>query len=120
MGNLLKNAIKKVLGYKEIDFLVAGVTFKNGRKTRQAILRAMKWHDAPYDKYEVTFQRYDFEGDLAIGVYVNGDQIGNVPKELKEEFDKKWTSDYLIESCEVKGNGESQPFGCRIKVLFNK
>ena len=116
---LFKNLLKKAVG-KEIEFKVAGVTFKNGRKTRQAILRAMKWKDAPYDKVELTLQRYDFEGSTAIGVYVNGNQIGNVPKELKDEVDAAWTSEYIVEEWEVLGSGKDAPFGCRVKILFKK
>lgn len=116
---LFKNLMKKAVG-KEIEFKVAGVTFKNGRKTRQAILRAMKWKDAPFDKVEITLQRYDFEGSVAIGVYANGEQIGNVPKEVKEEVDKAWTGDYIVEEWEVLGSGKEQPMGCRVKILFQR
>ena len=118
---LFKNLIKAAAGYKEIEFNVAGVTFKNGRKTRQALLRAMKWKDAPFDHgVEIAFERYDYEGSLAIGVYANGEQLGNVPADLVREFDEKWTGRYLIESWEVLGSGKEAPFGCRIKVLFDK
>lgn len=117
----LKNLIKKTAGFKEIEFNVAGVTFKNGRKTRQALIRAIKWKDEPFDKgVEITFKRYDYEGSLAIGVYANGEQLGNVPKELVQEFDQKWTGRYLIEHYEVLGSGQDQPFGFRVKVLFDK
>lgn len=116
---LFKNLMKKAVG-KEIEFKVAGVTFKNGRKTRQAILRAMKWQDPPYDKVEITLQRYDFEGSVAIGVYVNGDQIGNVPKESKDEVDKAWTGRYVVEEWEILGSGKEAPLGCRIKILFER
>lgn len=116
---LFKNLMRKAVG-KEIEFKVAGVTFKNGRKTRQAILRAMKWQDPPYDKVEITLQRYDFEGSIAIGVYANGEQIGNVPKELKDEVDSAWTGRYIVEEWEVLGSGKDAPFGCRVKILFEK
>lgn len=119
--SLFKNLIKAVTGYKELEFKVAGVTFKNDRKSRQALLRAMKWKDAPFDKaVEITFERYNFEGKLAIGVYANGQQLGNVPADLVPEFDQKWTGRYMIESWEVLGSGKDAPFGCRIKVLFDK
>ena len=116
---LFKNLMKKAVG-KEIEFKVAGVTFKNGRKTRQAILRAMKWQDPPYDKVEITLQRYDFEGSVAIGVYANGEQIGNVPKEMKDEVNAAWTGRYIVEEWEVLGSGKDQPMGCRVKILFEK
>lgn len=116
--SIFKSILKKVTGYKELEFKVAGVTFKNGRKTRQAILRAIKWSEPPYDTVEITFDRYDFEGKLAIGVYANGNQIGNIPAELVDEFNQKWTGRYVIESYEVLGSGKEIPFGFRIKVLF--
>lgn len=116
---LFKNLMKKAVG-KEIEFKAAGVTFKNGRKTRQAILRAMKWKDAPFDKVAITLQRYDFEGSLAIGVYANDEQIGNVPKDLVAEEDDAWKKDYIVEEWEVLGSGKEAPFGCRIKILFQK
>lgn len=116
---LFKNLLKKAAG-KEIEFKVAGVTFKNGRKTRQAILRAMKWQDPPYDKVEITLQRYDFEGSVAIGVYANGEQIGNVPKEIKDTVNDAWTGRYVVEEWEILGSGKEAPLGCRIKILFER
>lgn len=116
---LLKNIIKKAAGYKEIEFKVAGVTFKNGRKTRQALIRAIKYQDPPYDKaVEITLERYDFEGRLAIGVYANGEQLGNVPKELVPEVDAAWQKQYMIEHYEVLGSGKEAPFGFLVKILF--
>ena len=103
---LFKNLMKKAVG-KEIEFKVAGVTFKNGRKTRQAILRAMKWQDPPYDKVQITLQRYDFE-------------IGNVPKEIKDEVDAAWTKDYIVEEWKILGSGQDAPFGCLVKILFQR
>ena len=116
---LFKNLLKKAVG-KEIEFKVAGVTFKNGRKTRQAILRAMKWQDPPYDKVDITLQRYDFEGSVAIGVYANGEHIGNVPKEIKDAVNDAWTGRYVVEEWEILGSGKEAPLGCRIKILFER
>lgn len=121
MNKIIKMIVIKLFGYKEIDFRVAGVTFKNGSKTRQAIIRAIKYKDEPFDsKCCITFERYFYENELAISVLANGQQIGNVPRNLIEEFDQKWTSDYIIEEYEVLGTGREVPFGFRIKVLFNK
>ncbi len=117
----IKNIIKTVMGYKEIEFNVAGVTFKNGRKTRQAILRAIKYKDAPFDsEVKITFAKYEYENGPAIGVYANGQQIGNVPQKQLDEFFTKWTSDYLIESYKIVGGYNDTNYGCIIKVLFNK
>lgn len=116
---LFKNLLKKAAG-KEIEFKVAGVTFKNGRRTRQAILRAMKYKDNGFETVEITLQRYDFEGSVAIGVYANGEQIGNVPKEIKDEVDKAWTKDYIVEEWKILGSGQDAPFGCLVKILFQR
>ena len=113
----IAQTIKTVMHYKELEFKVAGVTFKNGRKNRQTILKHMKQGKAPFDNgCKITFERYDFEGELAISVLANGEQIGNVPRKLIAEFDEYWVSDYIVESWTVTG---SEPYGCTIKVLFN-
>lgn len=116
---LFKNLLKKAAG-KEIEFKVAGVTFKNGRRTRQAILRAMKYKDNGFETVEITLQRYDFEGSVAIGVYANSEQIGNVPKEIKDAVNDAWTGRYVVEEWEILGSGKEAPLGCRIKILFER
>ena len=115
---LFKSIVKKAIGAKEFEFLVAGVTFKNGRRTRQAILRAMKYKDNGFENYTITLEREQFEGQTAIAVYSNGEQIGYVPKDLVDEIDKAWKQEYMITSCEVKGNGKDTPMGCLIKAVF--
>jgi len=115
------NSVRNVLsGYKELEFTVEEVVFKDDRPSPHSIMRAMKYHDVPYEIYQITFQRNSVNGSFSIGVYANGDQIGNVPYNILNDFDKKWKSHYMIESCEVRGNGDDQPFACVIKVLFSK
>lgn len=59
---------------------VAGVTFKNGRKSRQAILRAIKFRDEPYkDGLELGLSYYEYEGAPAYNITVNNEIIGSVP-----------------------------------------
>lgn len=116
---LFKKAILKVTGYKEIEFNVAGVSFKNGRKTRQALIRAIKYQDPPYHKeVNITLERYDYEGSLAIGVYANGEQLGNVPADRVAEVDAAWKSRYTITHYEVLGSGKTAPFGFKVRILF--
>lgn len=116
---LFKKVIQKVTGYKEIEFNVAGVSFKNGKKTRQALIRAIKFKDPPYDKaVEITLERYDFEGSLAIGVYANGEQLGNVPADRVAEVDAAWKKQYMITHYEVLGSGQPAPFGFKVRILF--
>lgn len=61
---------KKPAEYSQngFDFLrvkVAGVTFKNGRKSRQTILRKIHFKDEPFDKgdLELTLKREEWEGN---------------------------------------------------------
>lgn len=61
-------------------FNVAGVTFKNGRKSRQTILRKIKFRDEPYsDGLELGLSYYEYEGAPAYNVTVNNEIIGSVP-----------------------------------------
>lgn len=104
---------------KSLNFKVSGVTFKTGRKSRQVMLKNMYFKNTPpFDKgIEITFERYDFEGELAIGVYSNGLQIGNVPKDIVPKFDEYWTSDYKV-SFDVY-EGKKSVWGCKINVVFS-
>lgn len=66
--------------YEFLRIKLAGVTFKNGRKSRQSILRAIKFRDGEFsDGVELELKPYEWEGQLAYGVYANGQQIGSVP-----------------------------------------
>ena len=75
--------------YDFISFKLAGVTFKNGRKSRQSILRAIKFRDGEFaDGVELELQPYEYEGQPAYGIFANGQQLGSVPKDMvtiKEE-----------------------------------
>lgn len=104
---------------KSLSFKVAGVTFKSGRKSRQVMLKNMYFRNTPpYDgPIEISFKRYDYEGQLAIGVYANSQQIGNVPTDLIEDFDSYWTSNYKA-SFDVY-EGKKNVWGCEINVVFN-
>lgn len=114
---LFKNLLKKAVG-KEIEFNVAGVSFKNGRRTRQAILRAMKYRDNGFESVQIALDKYEFEGKPAVGVYANGEQIGNVPADLVPDVMAAWQKRYQVEEWEVLGSGKDAPLGCRVKILF--
>lgn len=113
---LFKNLMKKAVG-KEIEFKVAGVTFKNGRKTRQAILRAMKWQDPPYDKVEITLKKTTFDGKPAIEVWANQEQIGFVPKDVVPDMMAAWQNEYMVTGWGIVG-GDDVSYGCRVKVMI--
>lgn len=110
---LFKNLVSKLANVKEFDFSVAGVTFKNGRRSRQAILRAMKYGDPPYDKVEITLKKTTFEGKPAIEVWANEELIGFVPKDLVPDIMAAWNNELMVTGWSIKGE---EPFGCRIKI----
>ena len=67
---------------------VAGVTFKSGRKSRQTILRKIKFRDDPYsDGLDLGLSYYEYEGNPAYNITVNDDVIGNVPADKVEYID---------------------------------
>lgn len=101
-----------------LSFKVAGVTYKTGLKSRQVMLKNMYFRNTPPfdEEIEITFERYDYEGELAIGVYANGLQIGNVPAKLVQKFDSYWMADYIADF-EVYGGGDKS-WGCTINVEF--
>lgn len=115
---LLKKIVKKAIGAKEFEFKVAGVTFKNGRRNRQTILRDMKFGNPGFETVTITLEKQTYEGRPAIAVFANGEQIGYVPKELSQEITNVWKNEYMIQHWEVKGSGEEQPRGCVIKAIF--
>lgn len=108
--------------YEFLKTKVAGVTFKNGRKSRQTTLRAMYFHDAPFDKgdMDLELRRYEYESKPAFGVYVNGEQIGNIPAEHTAFVEENLSRCDGITHIEVYGGGEGRSYGAEITVRFRK
>lgn len=105
-------------------FSVAGVTFETDGQSRQEILRKIRNHYKPYDSdITFSFKRYEYKGDLAIGVYVNGIQIGNVPQPLVSQFNSSWVNSATVSSYEITGgntrNGMKLYYGIEIMVEFS-
>ena len=105
-------------------FKAAGVTFSNNRKTRQAILRKIYWHDEPFVFVSYSLRKYDFEGSPAIGIYANGEQIGNVPKD--DVSDVLPLLDRITKiSVNVSGGGQTESgeninFGANVTITYTK
>lgn len=114
---LFKNLVSKLANVKEFDFSVAGVTFKNGRRSRQTILRAMKYGDPPYDKVEITLKKTTFDGKPAIEVWANQELIGFVPKDVVPDIMAAWQNEYMVTGWEIVG-GDDVSYGCRVKVMI--
>ena len=106
--------------FEFLSVKVAGVTFKNGRKSRQTILRKIHFKDEPFDKVtmELTLQREEWEGKPAFGVYVNGDQIGNIPAEYVSYVNDNFSRLDGIVNIEVYGGGEGRNYGAEITLRF--
>ena len=115
---------EKETPYIYLRFKVAGVTFKNGRKARQAILRAFKWGDEILKT--VNFEPYEYEGKPAIYVKLNDQIIGNIPSDATEkflEYEKVYKRDNV--HCDVYGgskldDGTRTNYGCEIIVRYLK
>lgn len=116
--------IKEEINTKYIffNFKVAGVTFKNGRKTRQAILRAFRWGDEELKYCE--FEEYEFEGKPAVYVKLNDQVVGNVPADKVSEFlelEKTHKRDNV--NVDVYGgakldDGSRTNYGCEITIRY--
>ncbi|NCC42919.1 MAG: hypothetical protein EOM18_04905 [Clostridia bacterium] len=102
-----------------LTFSVAGVTFNNGRKSRQAILRKIKFHDAPFETIKsFDIEKYDYEGENAYSILVNGEQIGNIPKANIAEYEQYCDSPVSVTDLTITGGGDNINFGCNIALKF--
>lgn len=106
-------------------FRVAGVTFYNGRRSRQVILRKINFHDDPFEWVNWTLRQYDYNGETAVGVYANDQQVGNVPrKELAFVLDN-WDRIRSVYHASITGggtdhDGQKLNFGCEITLCLEK
>ncbi len=117
-----KPALYSQEGFDFLRTKVAGVTFKNGRKSRQTILRAIHFHDEPFDKgdMELMIERGEWEGKPAFGVFINGEQIGNIPAEHTQFVSDNLSRLDGITHIEVYGGGDGRNYGAEITLRFRK
>lgn len=112
--------------YEFLRIKLAGVTFKNGRKSRQSILRAIKFRDGEFaDGVELELKPYEWEGQPAYGVYANGQQIGNVPADKVAYITENKDRMVDFSAIEVYGGGRDEEgqvknFGCEVVLRLNK
>lgn len=121
-GAEVKPAIYSQEGFDFLRTKVAGVTFKNGRRSRQTILRAIYFHDEPFDKgdMELTVDRGEWEGKPAFSICVNGEQIGSIPAEHTQFVADNFSRLDGITNIEVYGGGEGRNYGAEIILRFRK
>lgn len=112
--------------YEYLRIKLAGVTFKNGRKSRQTILRAIKFRDGEFSEgVELELQPYEWEGQPAYGVYANGQQIGNVPADMVGYISDNFGRIVGFSAIEVYGGGRDKEgqvksFGCEVVLKLSK
>lgn len=110
---------------------VAGVTHKNGRRSRQTILRQIYWKDEPYQRVNknkcIELVATTFNDEPAVEVWVHHkqsrEQLGYIPKEMASFFHDNL---YRLNSCEdfevygggLGDDGERLSFGCSFTAKF--
>ena len=107
--------------YQCIEFKVVGVTFKNGRRSRQTILRQIYFKDQPYDKPpRIRLEQYEYEGKPAFSVWANDEQVGNIGKDDIPNLLSLWERYDSVTEFTVYGGGEGRSYGMKIMVRFTK
>ena len=107
--------------YEFLRTKIAGVTFKDGRKSRQTIIRRLYWKDEPFDKNEaeVVLERGEYEGKPAFAVILNGQKAGYVPAEhvqfIEENFARCDGVTHIEAYC-----GANDIYGAEIVIRFRK
>jgi hypothetical protein len=107
--------------YEFLRTKIAGVTFKDGRKSRQTIIRRLYWKDEPFDKNEaeVVLERGEYEGKPAFSVILNGQKAGYVPAEhvqfIEENFARCDGVTHIEAYC-----GANDIYGAEIIIRFRK
>lgn len=109
------------LPYEFLKMKVAGVTFKDGRQSRQTMIRRLYWKDDPFDKNEaeVTLQREEYEGKPAFAVLLNDRKIGYVPAEHAQYIADNFDRCDGVTHIEAY-SGKDDIYGAEIIIRFRK
>lgn len=112
--------------YEYLRIKLAGVTFKNGRTSRQTILRALKFRDGEFSEgVDLELKPYEWEGQPAYGVYANNQQIGSVPADMVSYISENYGRIVDFSAVEVYGGGRDEEgyaknYGCEVVLRLNK
>lgn len=112
--------------YEFVSFNVAGTTFDTDGVSRQALLRKIKFGDAPFensDSLEVSLRPSTYEGSPCIECRVNDVLIGYVPKaKIDDVMQAIGQKGATISAFDVQGggrvNGERINFGALVVVRY--
>lgn len=110
---------------ERVPVRVAGVTFANGRRQRQTILREIYWKDKAYSgPVCVRLRRSEFEGKESVEVWANDEQIGFIPKSQTDYFLANWDRLKECRDLKVYGGGQKQSgetlsFGASFVAVFD-
>ncbi len=104
-----------------IAFKLVGVSFNNDDglcRNRQTILREINRNEDEVEISYFSYDVYDYEGEKAVGVYYNGEQIGNIAREDLEQFLPRADRFYRFVDYEIIEG--SSKLGIWVGVCFKK
>ena len=105
--------------YEFLHIKVVGVTFENAdNSSRQSILRDLKSHAGVIVDLEL--KPYEWEGSPAYGIYANGMQIGNVPKDMVPYIEENYSRIIDFSGIKVYGGGRGKSYGCKVTLRLKK
>lgn len=117
--------------YTVIPITVAGVTFKNGRRSRQTILRQIFWKDEPYQRYDpddcIDLVTTVFDNEPAVEIWFRNkksrEMIGYIPKEEAPFFCDNMNRydghfDFSVYGGGKNDDGSPRSFGASFTVRF--
>ena len=103
------------------EYRLVGVTFKNEEppyRNRQSILREMDNDGAPASR--LSLEQYDFDGKPAVGVWYNGEQIGNISKKDLPEILPLMDRYARVRFYNLLGGEDGLSYGIEITAYFRK
>lgn len=101
-------------------FYIAGVTFKDGRLSRQAAIRMLKFGDGVMKgPVAFEFEEYEFEGKPAVKIIANDRILGHVPADIVDDFIAKMKEypDFQVQY-NAYGGGQGRSYGCEMVIIW--
>lgn len=102
---------------------IVGVTFDNeDGHNRQEILKKIRYRGAPYrTDPEIRLVKYNHNGDEAVAVYANEEQIGHISQFNLSDVLPRWDRYKDVSHFSIHGDGSrTNKFGMDIEIRFRK